>query len=378
MRNEAMYEELIELLTTDSASGKEGLIADRLAEKLAALGFTVSRDQAGETFGGECGNVFGVREGELDGALLLCSHMDRVPGGLGIRPVEKDGILYSDGSTILAADDISGVAVILEGIRRVLRSGKPLPRLEVYFTVGEEAGLFGAKATDIRIFQAETGYIFDSPGGVGRFLNAAPGAYELGCEIRGLAAHAGNEPEKGINAAKIMADILAGLPQGRLDAETTSNFPILSTGTKVTNVVCDFAQLQGEARSRSRQKLEDYVACFEKFCKERGEAQGAQVTVRKESRFLPFLIPEEDSCVRIAAEACARIGLQAHFEAGGGGMDANIFNAQGMRTIGVATGYTRNHTVHEQLVLEDFFKAGELAQSLIETFAESCKEMAHE
>lgn len=87
MKNETMYIELIELLTTDSASGKETAIAELLAGKLKALGFTVTTDNAGDTFGGECGNVLGVLDGQLDGSLLLCSHMDRVPNGLGIRPV---------------------------------------------------------------------------------------------------------------------------------------------------------------------------------------------------------------------------------------------------------------------------------------------------
>ena len=175
MDNESMYAELLELITTDSASGKESAIARLLIGKLEALGFAVTMDNAGETFGGECGNVLGVREGELDGALLLCSHMDRVPEGLGIHPVERDGVLYSDGSTILAADDISGVCAILDGLRRVLAAKVPLPRLEVLFTVGEETGLYGAKAMDLSKLHAKMGYFFDSPGSVGRFVHGAPG-----------------------------------------------------------------------------------------------------------------------------------------------------------------------------------------------------------
>ena len=74
-----------------------------------------------------------------------------------------------------------------------------------------------------------------------------------------------------------------------------------------------------------------------------------------------------------AKEACEKLGLNYRAEVGGGGMDANIYNAKGMTTVGVATGYTKNHTKNEQLVLEDFFKSGELAQVLIETFAARCE-----
>lgn len=53
-------------------------------------------------------------------------------------------------------------------------------------------------------------------------------------------------------------------------------------------------------------------------------------------------------------------------------MDANIYNAKGMSTVGVATGYSKNHTKDEQLILEDFYKSGELCAALIETYAETC------
>ena len=370
--NETMYQELLELLTTDSASGKESAIADKLVDKLEALGFTVSRDNAGDTFGGECGNVIGIREGELCGALLLNSHMDRVPNGLGIKPVEQDGILRSDGTTILAADDVAGICAILEGLRRVLAVGKPLPRIEVVFSVGEESGLYGAKALDVSKLQAKLGYIFDSPGGVGRFVNGAPGLYTLGAEITGRPAHAGNEPEKGINAAKIMCDILSGLRQGRLDPVSTSNFPLVGTGSTATNVVCDSAWFKGEARSRDAQKLEEYVAYFEAHCKAVAEAAGAEIRVEKAASFVPFAIPESEPVLQIAKAACDKLALNFRAESGGGGMDANIFNSKGISCVGVGCGYTKNHTKDEQLVLTDFFQLGLLAQAIIEAYAAQC------
>lgn len=372
MKNERMYRELIELITTDSAPGKETAIASKLIEKLRTLGFTVSVDHAGDSFGGECGNVLGVLEGQLDGALLLCSHMDRVPNGLGIRPVERDGTLYSDGTTILAADDVSGICAILEGVRRALEAGRPLPRLEVLFTVGEEIALFGAKAMDMSKLKAGIGYMFDSPGHVGRFIQGAPGMYHLDAKITGRPAHAGNEPEKGIDAAKTMCDMLSSLKQGRLDEVSTANFPILSTGSNARNVVCDVASFRGEARSRDPQRLLDYVDYFRVHCQKVADAHGAKLELTASEIFAPFLIPEEAPVLRIAKTACAQLGLECQIDVGGGGMDANIFSSRGLTSIGVATGYFKNHTKEEYLVLEDFYKSGELAQALIETFAGTC------
>ena len=151
MKNQRMLDELTELMRIDVSSGQETEIAEHLVKKLEQMGFAITRDEAGATFGGVCGNILAVREGERDGVVCFCSHMDRVPGGIGIKPVEEDGILRSSGDTILAADDLSGVAAILEGVRQAIESGKALPKLEILFTVGEEAGLYGAKAFDVSL-----------------------------------------------------------------------------------------------------------------------------------------------------------------------------------------------------------------------------------
>lgn len=371
MRNERMHQELLELIQTDSASRQERAIAEKLMAKLKDLGFAVIMDGAGKALNGDCGNLFAWREGEREGSLLLCSHMDRVGEGLGIVPVERDGVLRSGGTTILAADDVSGICVILEGLRRALSSGSPLPRLEVLFTVVEEAGLLGAKQVDVSQIQSKIGLFFDSAGPTGRIINGAPGMYFLGAQLTGRSAHAGNEPEKGIDAAKIMCDMLSTLRQGRLDELTTANFPILSTSARGTNSVCDSASFRGEARSREYQRLEDYVAYFKDHCLRVAEERGAKITLEANELFRSFLIGEDQEVLRLARRACEAVGVQCLVESGGGGMDANVFNAQGISSVGVATGYYKNHTKEEYLVLEDFYRAGDLAAAMIEHYGKA-------
>ncbi len=378
MRNETMLQEFIELVTTDSASGKEDLVAAKLTGKMEALGFTVTMDDAGPVYGGKCGNLICIREGELDGSLMLSSHMDRVPNGYGIKPVEKDGVLYSDGTTILAADDISGVCAILEGLRRVLAKKIPLPRLEVVFTIQEELCLGGAIAMDPSVIQSKLGYIFDSPGGAGRFINGAPGRYMITGDITGLPAHAGNAPEKGIDAAKIMCDMISTLKQGRLDEISTSNFPLLTTGPAMTgqkniNVVCDKAHFEGEARSRDLKRLMDYLDYVRDHCQKVADEHGAKLELTIKENFLPFRIEETEPVMVIAKTAAEKLGLPFEAATLGGAFDGNIHNARGMTCVGVATGYSKNHTTSEQMVLDDFFKSGDLCAALIETYAETCK-----
>ena len=365
-----MLDDFIELATTDAASGQERAVADKLIGKLEEMGFSVTMDEAGASFGGNCGNLLAIREGEGSGALLFSSHMDRVPNGFSIHPVERDGYLCSDGTTILAADDLSGVCAILSGVRQAIAAGEKLPRIEILFTVGEEAGLKGAKAADLSKLRSHIGYVFDSPGKTGRFINAAPSYYKLKTTFHGKASHAGSSPEKGLDAAKAMALALSRLDTGRIDDETTANFPVLRTGTAVTNIVCDHAQMEGEVRSHNTEKARAYAQHFEAVCRRAAAETGTQAVLAISREMESFFVHEEEPVLQGAREACKALGIPCTIEGAGGGMDANIFNAFGIATIGVATGYGKNHTTEEQLNLTDFYLAGELAKTLILQYQE--------
>jgi len=49
-------------------------------------------------------------------------------------------------------------------------------------------------------------------------------------------------------------------------------------------------------------------------------------------------------------------------------MDANVLNAKGLKSVGVAVGYFGNHTTGENLILDEFRKAARLAAALVRVY----------
>lgn len=47
---------------------------------------------------------------------------------------------------------------------------------------------------------------------------------------------------------------------------------------------------------------------------------------------------------------------------GAGGFDANLLRRCGIELVGLATGYTANHTVKENLIVEDLIRAGAMVE----------------
>src|SRR6266851_10513031 len=117
---ECLCNTLIDLVRIPSTSGHEEQVRDYLAQQLTELGIASYIDSTG--------NLIATLAG-TGKPLLLNAHMDRVPPGRGHQPILRDGVLYSDGTTNLGADDAAGIAIILEVVRRIIEQQLPHPPL---------------------------------------------------------------------------------------------------------------------------------------------------------------------------------------------------------------------------------------------------------
>ena len=365
MKQHRMVEEFIQLATTDAPSRQERKIADLLLEKLQQLGFSAREDDVAEKMGGNAGNVIGVLPGTKEGHILFCAHMDRVEPSCGVKPiVHEDGTITSDGTTILAGDDLCGVTAILEGIRQVLESGQPYPTIEVVFTVCEEVSLLGSRNLDYSQLKSKIGYVLDTSGKVGRIVGGAPYKGMLTLTVHGKASHAGNYPEKGVNAIMALAHILDGIPEGRLSATATSNFGLIRGGEN-TGTVCDLAYVKAEVRNHSKEGLMNYYEMVKKHCEEKIKDTAATLDVDFVIDYDGFLVKEEEPTLKRLLGVLDDMGIAPSVQLGMGGMDANNFNSHGIRSVGVAAGYLDPHALYEKIMIEELIKAGEVVRRLI-------------
>lgn len=348
-----VVEEFLELVKIDSVSGKERLVADYLKEKLRALGLEVHEDGAGKKVGSDTGNIIGRLPGSGRGpVLLLCAHMDTVEPGRGVKPVIEGGVIRSSGDTVLGADDKAGVVAILEVLRLIREQQIEHGGLEVAFTIWEEGGLFGAKNLDYDLIRAKAGFVLDSDGPPGTIITRAPSQDKIGAVIKGKAAHAGINPEDGINAIQVASYAISQMKLGRIDHETTSNIGIISGG-KAVNIVPDSVTVEGETRSLEAAKREAQTAHICGALREAAARFNAGVDIVTETLYTDFNLGAESLPVRIAVRAAGNLGLTAKLEKTGGGSDANIFNSKGIATAVLGIGMKKVHTTEEYISVKD-------------------------
>ena len=157
----------LDLVAVDSPTGHEEEIGRELIKRFSDLGCSVTQD--------DIGNVVAVYPGRRPDTVLLSTHMDTAGTDVAIRPIIEDGIIRTDGSTILGADDKSGIAGCLE-LLTVLRANPHVdhPTIEFVISVGEESGLVGSRQMDLNRLNAGYGFVMDTAGVIGAITYWAP------------------------------------------------------------------------------------------------------------------------------------------------------------------------------------------------------------
>jgi len=367
MNEKRLLDEFFELVQINSETKDERAIADILIQKMEVLGFDVFEDDSAARTGHGAGNLIASMKGNTENidAIYFTCHMDTVVPGIGIKPeLKEDGYVYSDGTTILGADDKAGIAALFEMVRVLKEENLPHGDFQFVITAGEESGLVGAKAMDATLIKAKYGYAVDSDGKVGGIVTSAPYQAKLWTNIYGKTAHAGVAPEKGVSAINIAAKCISAMTLGRIDSETTANIGRF-VGGQATNIVCDEVEILAEARSIHPDKLEKQldhmISTFEQVSVEKGGTAETKV----EKMYPGFRFGEDAEVVQTAMTAVKLVGRTPELLTSGGGSDGNVFNGAGIPTLTLSVGYEEIHTKNERMPVEELNKLTELLIAII-------------
>ncbi len=355
-----------ELVKINGPSFAERPVADYLRGAFSRIGLAVEEDGAAAEIGGDCGNLLVRIPGTAAVAprLIIASHLDTILPTDRLEIVEREGVFYSKGDTILGADNRAGVAVMLEIARALAEGGgSPVP-LELLFTVAEEKGLFGAKALQRGWLKGSLLYVLDSDGPVGKIVNGAPFGVKIAVTVQGKAAHAGIDPESGVNAVVIAAQAIAAMKLGRIDAETTANIGTIAGG-QAQNIVPELVDVIGEVRSLREDSLHRQVAHREGCFRAAAAAAGGEIVFSCRSDYPGYFYPPDSPPLKLFRRALDRLGLGMEPEASCGASDANIIKGLGITALVVSVGYLKPHSPAESLPRRELINAARLVRELI-------------
>lgn len=372
---EALCKELQALGAKKARVGKGGVVYAELpatpgAEDKPAVGFVAHMDTSPDAPGGNIRPQILRFEGKdvvLNAERGIVYPVERFPDIL--RHTGED-VIFTDGTTLLGADDKAGIAAIM-GMLEHLRAHPEIPhaKIAVAFTPDEEVSR-GTENFDIPAFGADYAYTFDG-GDVGLLESENFNAGTAVVRFEGVGVHPGSSKGKMVNALRHLAKFIEELP-AEMSPECTEGYegflhPNRASGTVTGAMVNILIRDHDKAKYEEKKALLcDLVEAFNR------EVPKAKVTIEIRDAYenmRPYLekFPE---VLEVAREAYRRAGLAIEEPPVRGGTDGARLSARGLPTPNLFTGGLNYHGIYECLPIPSLCKARDVAVEIAKLSAE--------
>lgn len=351
--SERLVENFTRMVSIDSPTGQERLMADFL-EQYFCQRFLTTRDRVN--------NVL-VKIPGAGEPFFFAAHMDTVNPGRGVKPQIRDGRIFSDGNSILGADNKATVAAILETVARLSETDEPHHPLEILFTVDEESGNTGAKGFDYSQLTAKRGLIADIAEPIGTVVLASPAYARFDIQLTGKAAHAAY-PENAASVIPALAHLLSQVRTGRIDQDTILNIGTF-TGGYSRNTVPGQVELGGEIRSFKVSSLNLALDKLQSLI----ETDRLNVTaiIRSEIDNPAYSFTQEDPWVQEVSNILRSLNIAPSLVKRWSCSDANIFNSKGLQVVNIGDGTRNTHSTEESVAIADMEKLTQVFMRLATT-----------
>jgi tripeptide aminopeptidase len=390
----------LELVAIPSPSRRERMLADRIRCWLAAHGVAAEFDGAGAVNGSDAGNLIATVPGDPGApTFLFLAHMDTVESGT--RPVSPqlgdDGVIRSDGQTILGADNKSAVAAVMRLCAAT--SGLPAagrPTVRAAFTCCEESGTMGASLLEDSVARAECAFSVDGSEPIGTVMTKALGQRVFDFSIHGRRAHAATNPQDGVSAIRVAAEIVAALPLGRQPLGGSANIAAIVGGAVIdalgpaalrelgadadgpatirsaldatpTNSVPDLVFVRGEVRGYSVGEMQATVAAIAQVVDRVCDAHGARHEWGDEPGRMvpPFPDARGSRALELVAAAAGTVpGAQFAREHAHATLEANYLAAR-TDVVAIASGGRDPHQLSESITVAELAQLEALLLAIV-------------
>ena len=360
--------------------------------------------------------------------IMLSSHMDVVGDDSPVNIyLDNDGFIHAKGRT-LGADDKVGVACALMLAKELVKSAPSptLPRgegtielnniyphggLEITFTRDEETGMSGIEHVEFDKILSKYVLVNDADK-LGQLQISGASYTNAKITVRGLkGGHSGIDigDETRLNAAKLLAELIAEFPQGVYYKDETgvitscnlgaivaggiqnSVASIVEKGVKTndyiteimkktsTNIINVLGMASYSIRSASvarEEALKTYMASI--VAKFNSKYEGlAEATIEFEIHLRPFERAEDDRIEKVHTEACRRAGIENDISSFHAGAETHIYcqhkNSKGETfmplLLGLADVYNM-HSANEKVDYKSLLKGYEVIKNTFIVFNE--------
>ena len=385
---------------THPTTEKQKDLSRILVEELKAMGIEDAHMD-------EWGYVYATLPSNTDKdvpVICFCSHVDTAPdaSGTGVKPIlhknynggdiilpddntqvvssqnhpylnqlKGQDIITASGTTLLGADDKSGVAEIMDAVHFLITHPEVKHgTIKILFTPDEEVGKGTAKL-DMQKLGADFGYTLDG-GERGSLEDETFSADGVTLVIHGVITHPGYAKDKLVNALKIAGEILFSLPKSELSPETTEAKEGFIHPVRVDGIAekCTVEFIIRDFVTEGLKKKEELLLAIVDMVMERYPNAKYEFHVTEQYRNMKEILDAHPQVVQYAREAIERAGMTVKAESIRGGTDGSRLSFMGLPCPNLFTGMQYIHSKKEFVSVQDMNKAVETIVHLVTIWEE--------
>ncbi len=287
-----------------------------------------------------------------------------------LKDLKGRTLITTDGTTLLGADDKSGIAEIMTMVEELEKRNIPHGKICIAFTPDEEIG-HGASLLDLKKFDADFGYTVD--GGPENEIeyenfNAAKAVFK----VRGVSVHPGDAKNRMINAALVACEISSMLPSAETPAHTEDRegfYHLTDINGDVENAKIEYIIRDHDA-SLFNAKLET-LRKIEKILNEKYGEGTVALSVTEQYRNMIEKIRPHIHIVETAKKCIADQGLAVKDVPIRGGTDGAQLSFRGLPCPNLGTGGYAFHGPFEHITAEGMDAVVNIICSIVKSYSEN-------
>ncbi|QDT26943.1 peptidase T [Gimesia panareensis] len=324
-----------------------------------AIGWVAHVDTSPE-FSGT--NVKPVVHENYDGSDLVLpgdpSRVLRVSEEPRLKQMVGKTVITTDGTTLLGADDKSGVAVMMSAAAQLMGDPSILHGpIRLCFTCDEEIGR-GIEKLNLEAFGVCCAYTLDSDGS-GRIDSETFSADQAVITVRGVNTHPSVGKGVMVNAIRILSDLISSLPTETLSPETTDGRDGFIHPYHIEGGVAE-ASARLILRDFETEKLAEYAGLLDSLAeplRQKFPRAEIKIEVHKQYRNMRDGLVKEPRALEKAIEATRAAGLEPKLDIIRGGTDGSLLTEKGLPTPNLSSGQHNPHSPLEWTTVEEMQQA---------------------
>ena len=263
-----------------------------------------------------------------------------------------DDIITTDGTTLLGADDKSGIAAIVEAMVYLQKHPEiEHGKIRIAFNPDEEIGM-GAHHFNVEKFGCEFAYTIDgSECGEIEFENFNAASAKI--TVSGRSVHPGSAKGKMINAGRIATEIVQMFPQSETP-ETTEGYEGFYHLTSISGS-CTEANLSFIIRDHSTEKFQERKQTVSRIVDTINQRYGngtATLTLTDQYYNMRKQVEPQMYIIDIARQAITEAGMTPKIKAIRGGTDGAQLSFMGLPCPNIFAGGINFHGPYEFLPIQ--------------------------